>query len=219
MRVHSIFQSINGECTRFHQGSICTFIRLAGCNLRCGYCDTTHAQEDDSGKEMNLDRIVLQVRELQNVNVTITGGEPLYQKAELKELVQELHYRENLISIETNGSYRIPSGLGWPVDCWVVDWKGPSSGMRNKMSVANFKDLCGRDFVKFVIKDYGDFNDAMHAVIRILKQSINHPNFAFSPMWNQIDHAVLAKWMLGEPRLKECGAIFNLQIHKIIAVE
>ena len=91
MRIHSIFKSINGEVNKYHQGSICIFIRLAGCSLRCKYCDTVQAQSPDSGKEMNIDEIINEVVKFKNCyRITITGGEPLLQEAELEELVDRL---------------------------------------------------------------------------------------------------------------------------------
>ncbi|MBU0778309.1 7-carboxy-7-deazaguanine synthase QueE [Patescibacteria group bacterium] len=217
MKIYSIFESINGEITRSHQGSICTFIRLAGCNLKCSFCDSEYAQGKNTGKEMSITKIINDVVFYGNKNVTITGGEPLRKAIELKELVVRLSELNHQVSIETNGSYKIPSD--WPVYCWVADWKGPSSGMRDKMRINNFSALDHTDFIKFVIKNYADFNDAMATVMHLTDAKNFTPRFAFSPMFGEGPQGELTKWMLKEPILKERGAIFNLQIHKIIDVQ
>jgi 7-carboxy-7-deazaguanine synthase len=218
MRIHEIFESINGEVNFTHQGSLCTFIRLAGCNLRCSYCDTQRAQSPDSGSEMSIEDIVKKVQELGNTNITITGGEPMVQLPQLKILIDNLREWFSC-SVETNGSYKIPSrDIVFP-DSWVVDWKGPSSGMRDKMSARNFKNLGDSDFVKFVVQDREDFNDAVSAV-RLISDEIRPEitNFAFSPCFGKIDPVEVIKWMGSVCFLKKFGAIFSYQIHKIINV-
>jgi len=144
MRIHSIFKSINGEVNKYHQGSICIFIRLAGCSLRCKYCDTVQAQSPDSGKEMNIDEIINEVVKFKNCyRVTITGGEPLLQEAELEELVNRLSMEYD-ISIETNGAHQIKKV--WPVS-WVVDYKCSSSGMKKKMLLKNYQLVGTHDII------------------------------------------------------------------------
>lgn len=218
MKIHSVFESINGEVSLSHQGSLCTFIRFAGCNLSCEYCDTVYAQKKESGKEMSVTEIVHLCSMIGNKNITITGGEPLIQVSHLFKLVLDLHKFDYCISIETNGSCKIPRG--WPGVSWVVDWKGPSSGMRKRMKLENFYDLYDDDFIKFVIADYNDFSDAMMVITEIVKdKGIHRPQFAFSPSYAKIDPAELVCWMSGEKLLKSIGAIFSLQIHKVIKVD
>lgn len=218
MKIHSIFESINGEASLEHQGSLCTFIRFAGCNLSCEYCDTVYAQKINSGKEMSIVDVKKICDLLGNRNITITGGEPLMQPTHLFKLVLDLHKADRCISVETNGSYKMPSG--WPGVSWVADWKGPSSGMRNKMKLENFSNLSDEDFIKFVIADYNDFDDAMGVVTKIVDdKKMYSPRFAFSPSYAKIDPAELVCWMSGEKLLKSIGAIFSLQIHKVIKVD
>ena len=81
MIVNEIFLSIDGEGKR--AGELAVFIRLAGCNLRCSYCDTAYALTADAGQKMSVDQILSKVNQLSEKiikNVTLTGGEPLIHK-------------------------------------------------------------------------------------------------------------------------------------------
>ena len=92
LNVYSVFNSINGEICASGQGSWCTFIRLAGCNIRCKWCDTEYAQSRDSGEEMSLHEVISLVESYKCRNVTITGGEPLMQYTQVEKLIQILHF-------------------------------------------------------------------------------------------------------------------------------
>ena len=76
MRVTEIFHSIQGETSR--SGLPTVFIRLTGCPLRCGYCDTEYAFY--GGKSISLTEIIDRVAQHRARYVTVTGGEPLAQK-------------------------------------------------------------------------------------------------------------------------------------------
>lgn len=208
MRVRSIFKSINGEVCVSHQGSICTFIRLAGCNLRCAWCDTKYAQLANSGEEQSWIKVFNRVKGHRCHNVTITGGEPLLQKKELEYLVDKLISYCYSVSIETNGSLKIPSG--WPVH-WVADVKCPSSKENTKWKYCNYENLSNQDFVKFVIQDKIDFQYAA-SVMGVMKDKMIPIRFAFSPT-SPLNAAKLIDWMK-EYQLND--AIFSLQIHKIL---
>lgn len=213
MRVFEIFQSINGEVTSQHQGSLCTFVRLAGCNLRCKWCDTVKAQDPESGYKMNIQKIYENLRDLGNPNITITGGEPLMQKEDLLALVNTLQHEweESKVTIETNGSYELP--LGWPVECWVVDYKLHSSGEMNKMWIweNNYRKLRKRDFIKFVIADEKDYKLAKDQIIYLRSRGVKS-RFAFS---SSSHHDILLSWMIID---KLFDVILNVQIHKLIRV-
>jgi 7-carboxy-7-deazaguanine synthase len=77
LKVNEIFRSLQGEGVR--AGMPCAFVRLAGCNLRCTWCDTKYAW--DEGTEMTLDEITRAVEKLDLTRVELTGGEPLIQDA------------------------------------------------------------------------------------------------------------------------------------------
>ena len=107
MKVNEIFSSFQGEGP--YIGLPATFLRLSGCNLNCSFCDT----DFDDYKELTVELVkesILQHCKNHNTSlVVITGGEPLLQYEELKELIEELDYTGLTIQIETNGSIkRIP---------------------------------------------------------------------------------------------------------------
>ncbi|MBW1855907.1 MAG: radical SAM protein [Deltaproteobacteria bacterium] len=100
MKISEIFTSIQGEST--FCGLPCTFIRVAGCNLRCKYCDTTYALE--GGEELELDQILSRVRDSGISLVELTGGEPLIQD-ECYLLVNLLLEEGYAVLLETNGDF------------------------------------------------------------------------------------------------------------------
>ena len=75
MRVNEIFYSIDGEGLR--AGALAVFIRLAGCNLRCSYCDTSYAWEEDAGQDMTIREILEYIERYGCDRITLTGGEVL----------------------------------------------------------------------------------------------------------------------------------------------
>ncbi len=77
LRITEIFFSLQGEASRV--GLPTVFIRLTGCPLRCGYCDTDYAFQ--GGEWFSLPEILEHVRRHASRHVTVTGGEPLAQKA------------------------------------------------------------------------------------------------------------------------------------------
>lgn len=78
MFVNEIFNSIDGEGLR--TGELATFVRLAGCNMRCSYCDTLYALNENDGKDLKIDEIIQEVEKYKTKNITLTGGEPLIHK-------------------------------------------------------------------------------------------------------------------------------------------
>ena len=179
-------------------------------------CDTIQAQSPDSGKEMNIDEIINEVVKFKNCyRITITGGEPLLQEAELEELVNRLSMEYD-ISIETNGAH--PIKKSWPVS-WVVDYKCSSSGMKKKMLLKNYKVVGTHDIIKFVIGDKQDFEDAVYLISR--GASID-PVYAFSPMFKDgkpvVEINELLKWIEEEEALEYLRIVINVQIHKFLNI-
>lgn len=229
LQVNEIFSSINGEVNNTHQGSLCTFLRLQGCNLRCVYCDTARAQdcevsdnERTISKTMSLSQVRAKIKELKNVNITITGGEPLLQKKALERLLPLLHKDWYRISIETNGSIQIPKVWPWNIVNWVVDYKLPYSGVCMDMLEGNFDYLEHTDIVKYVISSYSDFVFAERRTGLIKKACMDnvqtYPVFAFSPCKGKMEPEKLYELMSKSTELKEVGAVLSLQLHKIIGV-
>jgi len=107
MKINEIFYSLQGEGRRAGQPTV--FIRLSGCDLTCGFCDT----EFESGKEMNDEELLNEVLKYNAEWVTWSGGEPMMQLKE--ETVNKFREAGLKQSIETNGNHRIPFELDWVV--------------------------------------------------------------------------------------------------------
>lgn len=127
LKVHEVFASLQGEGLR--QGEPTLFIRLTGCNLRCGFCDTPQAWE--GGREISVPEIMEEVRRvhagLPAEWVCLTGGEPLLQ--DLSGLTAALKEEGFRLQIETNGTRFQPLPLDW----WTVSPKPPEYILRPEL--------------------------------------------------------------------------------------
>lgn len=212
LNVVEIFHSIEGEGIR--TGMPVTFIRLAGCNLRCSYCDTKYAQNVTDGQLMSVDDIVHKVR---FKAVTITGGEPLLHKEGVIQLIDKLNKTGHYINIETNGSidimpfvFAVRAGRGF----FTVDYKCPSSEMEPAMCESNFETMDENDVLKFVVSNDNDIG-----VIRkflTLHSSFKSTIFV-SPCFGQIslEHLVTEVKLL-KLKFPKFDIRFQLQLHKIV---
>lgn len=212
LNVVEIFDSIEGEGIR--TGMPVTFIRLAGCNLRCSYCDTTYAQNPTDGVLMSIDDIVSKVR---FQAVTITGGEPLIHTECVKELIDKLNKTGHYINIETNGSinimpfvFAVRAGRGF----FTVDYKCPSSGMEDQMYQPNFETMDENDVLKFVVSDDNDIS----AIRKFLTHNISFKGTIFvSPCYGKIslEHLTTEVKLL-KLKFPKFDIRFQVQLHKII---
>ena len=139
MLVSEIFLSIQGEST--YAGLPCIFVRLAGCNLNCTWCDTTYANTGTDEREVTLDGIVKEVGDYKCGLVEITGGEPMLQ-ADTPALTERLLEDGYDVLIETNGSVDL-SALDDRI-VKVVDVKCPTSGQAGSFLVDNLGVHNGR---------------------------------------------------------------------------
>ena len=141
--ISEIFTSIQGEGEVI--GTPSNFIRLAGCHLRCIWCDTKYAWHKYDGKLMKIDEILKSV----NNNIkftTITGGEPLLQ--DVYPLVKALKDLDHKIMIETSGTIKPSEKLRKIVDIFSVSPKLTNAGYK---FIYNFKDDDWATYYKFVI--------------------------------------------------------------------
>ncbi|MBN2406538.1 MAG: radical SAM protein [Elusimicrobia bacterium] len=150
LKLYDIFYSIQGETSLV--GKPAVFVRLAGCNLNCSWCDTDYARRVRFSA--GVPEVISRIEEFGCPLVVITGGEPLIQPAAVS-LIEELLYRRYSLMIETNGSMDI-AGLPQEVKI-ILDMKTPSSGETGKMDLRNLKMLRPKDELKFVISDMTDF--------------------------------------------------------------
>jgi len=201
MMVNEIFRSIQGE--GINQGRPCTFIRFAGCNLDCSWCDTRRARS--GGREMNRDAILGRVRELGGRYVCITGGEPLMQGPPLLSLVQDLFSAGYAIDIETNGTLDFSPFQPYAGIC--MDVKCPSSGEKSNLALLPL--LSGRDAVKFVVSDLKDCEYAAGVM-----QTVPHGTQVFFSPVGGTDPLVVARFLIRE----DLPARLQLQLHKVIGV-
>jgi 7-carboxy-7-deazaguanine synthase len=223
MRINRIFNSINGEITSLFQGSISTFIRLQGCNLRCSYCDTKYAQNFKEGREMSIDDIIHEVYRIGCKNITITGGEPLLQKIELYELIGYLLNHGYKITLETNGSFSFERYVKytnkWENLSIVADYKiADSSEMNNNL----FSQLWSTDWIKFVILTKQDFIHSIE-VRKKLKGNGCKAKFAYSPVFRGPKYSGSSSTILNPNTLLEWlkeynlyDSYINIQLHKLI---
>ncbi|MCR5564650.1 MAG: radical SAM protein [Gammaproteobacteria bacterium] len=136
MNVIEKFTSINGEGLR--QGELAIFLRFAGCNLRCPYCDTLYSYIDAKWTEESVDSLVDYCVKQNIKNVTLTGGEPLLQR-DIKELITKLSNNGFNVEIETNGSINIKEYLGIDNVSFTLDYKCPSYLPLEKLDIYNLE--------------------------------------------------------------------------------
>jgi 7-carboxy-7-deazaguanine synthase len=204
LSVNEIFYSIQGEST--HAGRPCVFVRLAGCDLRCTWCDTPYAFNE--GRKMSVDDVLEHVDAYGSPLVEVTGGEPLLQE-DVYPLMQRLLDSGRTVLLETGGQIdvsRVPGGV-----VKVMDVKCPGSGESDKVEWTNIDRLGSRDQVKFVIQDRQDYDFARDIVRR---HALDRRCCAvlFSPVHGVLHPKDLSEWIL-EDRLP---VRLQLQIHKHI---
>lgn len=203
LHVCEIFSSIQGES--HWAGYPCTFVRLAGCNLDCTYCDTRYARW--GGTEMTPAEVVAAVDRDSLAMVEVTGGEPLHQPGAV-ELLKALARPDRRVLLETNGSLPlepVPAEV-----CTIMDLKAPGSGMASRNRWENLALLKPGDEVKVVCRDRADYLWARDVVLR--NRLLGRVRVSFSPVWSELDPAQFASWLL-EDRL---DVRLQVQLHRVI---
>ncbi len=205
MIVSEIFLSIQGEST--YAGLPCAFVRLAGCNLSCDWCDTPYARGTDEAVEMNIDGIVSEVEGFNCRLVEITGGEPLLQKESWEAAGRFLDMGYTVL-IETNGSVDM-RGLD-PRVIKIIDVKCPSSGHAGSFKVENLSCITPRDEIKFVIADRTDYEFAKKCLEEFIEDRTD--KVLFAPVSPGLPPGLLADWILKDMlRVR-----LQLQLHRYI---
>ena len=210
MKVNEIFKSIDGEGLR--TGELTTFIRLAGCNLRCSYCDTCYALKNSNGTEMSVDEIVKKAKKFGYRNITLTGGEPLIHK-DVDGLISKLCENGFYVNIETNGSVPIDKYILNKNILITMDYKLTSSGVEKNMNLNNLEKLRKNDVLKLVIGK-GDF-DKVKEVIE--KYSIKSYIY-LSPVFGEIEPFEIVDFMkiMHTQGIDTSKMRVQVQLHKII---
>lgn len=204
LRITEIFHSLQGETST--TGLPTVFIRLTGCPLRCGYCDTAYAFE--GGTKMVLSEIMRTVEDYGARHVTVTGGEPLAQPQCIDLLIQlcDAGYR---VSLETSGA--MPIGDVDSRVIKIVDLKTPGSGEAGRNLYDNIPLLLPHDEVKFVICDRQDY-DWCCMKMDDLRIADRVAEVLFSPSQGELAPKQLAEWILQDG----LDVRMQLQTHKYI---
>ena len=204
LRITEIFHSLQGETST--TGLPTVFVRLTGCPLRCGYCDTAYAFE--GGTKMALSEIMRTVEDYGAHHVTVTGGEPLAQPQCIDLLIQlcDAGYR---VSLETSGAMPIADVDSRVVK--IVDLKTPGSGEVGRNLYDNIPLLLPHDEVKFVICDRQDY-DWCCMKIDDLRLADQVAEVLFSPSQGELAPKQLAEWILQDG----LNVRMQLQTHKYI---
>lgn len=203
LRINEIFCSLQGESRS--AGFPTVFVRLTGCPLRCGYCDTEYAFHE--GRWMGIDEILAQVADHHTHYVTVTGGEPLAQRPCL-ELLSGLCDRGFSVSLETSGAVDI-AGVDLRVRI-VMDVKTPASGEVDRNLAGNLAHLKPGDEVKFVICDRADYDWSRAFIER--ENLAQRCEVLFSPAWGRLPPRDLGDWILAD----RLPVRLQVQLHKIL---
>ena len=203
LRITEIFHSLQGESRP--TGLPTAFVRLTGCPLRCGYCDTEYAFH--GGQQMAIEDILMQVRAYGTSYVCVTGGEPLAQPNCLR-LLTRLCDADYHTSLETSGALDVTE-----VDSRVtivMDLKTPASGECERNRWENLEALKANDQIKFVVCDRGDYEWASEIVAE--HALADRFSVLFSPAWGRGIDRQLAEWILTD----RLSIRFQIQLHKVL---
>lgn len=208
MKINEIFESIDGEGLR--TGELVTFIRLAGCNLRCSYCDTPYALKGSDGTEMSIEKIIEHVKAFKSKKITLTGGEPLIHE-NVDSLIAELKDYE--VNIETNGSVDIGPYISSPNVIVTMDYKTKSSGENKKMLLSNLEKLRETDVLKIVMSEEDKAD-----VFELLNEHEIKSYIYLSPIFEKCDPADLVSFLkfLQLSGINVDKIRVQVQLHKII---
>jgi 7-carboxy-7-deazaguanine synthase len=204
LKITEIFYSLQGEASTV--GLPTVFVRLTGCPLRCGYCDSEYAFY--GGERLTLDAICDKVASYHPRYVCVTGGEPLAQR-ECLLLLTRLCDRGYQVSLETSGALAVDDVD--PRVVKVMDIKTPASGEAHRNRWENIPRLLPHDQVKFVICDRADYEWARfkldeYALVNKVSEVL------FSPSFGAVQPRDLAEWILAD----NLPVRFQLQLHKLL---
>jgi len=213
-----IYKSVQGESS--FAGLPCIFVRLAGCNLRCSWCDSEYTFT--GGYKLTEDEVVAEIAKLAPVRlIEFTGGEPLLQERELIPLIERLLGTGYELMIETSGERpveNVPKAVHK-----IIDVKCPGSREAGRFRMTNLASLTERDELKFVITNRDDYEFARdfirtNALESRGAQLLLSPAFSKTPSLERstanclLDPRELVEWML----VDGLNARLSLQIHKYV---
>jgi 7-carboxy-7-deazaguanine synthase len=218
MQIIEIYKSLQGESS--YSGLPCVFVRLAGCNLRCAWCDSEYTFK--GGSRMTQEQIEAEVHRLSPGKglVEITGGEPMLQEREVVPLMESLLASGYTVLLETSGERPLANVPATVVK--IVDVKCPDSGEGGTFRPENLNALTGRDELKFVIASRRDYEFGRDFILEVASSLC--ASIIFSPAFRKdatgsrsVDHCLvdprdLAEWILAD----NLNVRLGFQIHKFI---
>lgn len=204
MQICEIFYSLQGEGP--HQGRPTAFVRLAGCNLACAWCDTAYAQDRKAGKNVGVDTLLDHLWRKKCRSVCFTGGEPLLQMDEMVDACRHLSALDYSVEIETNGTLDFRPVQPFASIC--MDVKCPSSGERSDLALLPY--ITAKDSVKFVV---GTNEDLAYAG-KVLTHCPIRGEVFISPVYGS-DEKGIARWVLES----ELPVRFQIQLHKYLEMK
>ncbi len=219
MHLIELYKSVQGESS--FAGLPCIFVRLAGCNLRCAWCDSEYTFT--GGKPYTADEMMAQIEAFAPCKlIEFTGGEPMLQAKELLAMMDRLLAQQYTVMIETSGERPladVPKAVHK-----IVDVKCPGAGAAaNSFRMENLAALTRNDEVKFVLTDRADYDFARDFILRHNLNEIAG-GVLLSPAFNKtpsplrtidnatLDPRALVEWMMADG----LNARLSLQIHKFI---
>lgn len=203
LRVIEVYASVQGEGS--WAGLPCVFIRLAGCNLRCTWCDSEFTFT--GGEHRFIDDVIAEAEAFGIDLIELTGGEPLAQRQAIP-LLQRLVDRGHTVLLETSGSIDIA-----PVPSQVhviMDLKPPDSGEEASNRWANLPLLAAKDNLKIVLASRRDYEWAREVVLRYALHE--RLPVLFSVAWGQLEPRDVAEWLVAD----RLPVRLQLQLHKIL---
>ena len=203
LRLTEVFLSLQGETSR--AGLPTVFVRLAGCPLRCRWCDTTYSFQ--GGETVTLDALLARVADFGVPTVCVTGGEPLAQKNCLP-LLTALCDAGYSVSLETSGALDVARVD--PRVSRIVDIKPPESGEDARNRWENIAHLTPHDEIKFVLANRADYEWAC-AVLQERRLDRVCP-VLFSPVQGELEPAQLADWIVAD----RLPVRMQVQLHKLL---
>lgn len=223
-----IFQSISGEGVS--AGNVVTFVRVAGCDLRCAWCDTKYSfKESGDGVEMlTADEIADRLEHIGSQEVICTGGEPLEEGKLKRYLPAFIQGRGFSVRIETSGGSALYSQEELDVfklskesrPVYTMDVKCPASGMESYNRPQNLMGLDKRDELKFVVANNDDLNYVFNYIqANKVHLKSNQIVLNYSPVFESISADYLVEYLKEKARFFQQEGLFarlSLQIHKYI---
>jgi organic radical activating enzyme len=193
--VMEMFYTIQGE--GMHQGRAAYFIRLAGCDVGCHWCDVKESWSIENHPVLGVKEIVEKALTFPSRLAVITGGEPLLH--DLSELTQELKSNAFEINIETSGSNRFSGHFDWIC----------LSPKKFKMPLTEIYEIANE--LKVVVFNKSDFGWAKEQAAKVS----NKCHLLLQPEWSRSDRMMplIIEFVQANPEWRIC-----LQTHKFMQI-